>query len=315
MDDRIKKVFPAKLQETAKALSSDLRLRILEALTVGPKSITELMALLGAAQPTISINVQILEQAGLIKSTQSANREKLCSRPYDTLHIELPRTPGDTLHEQEQIIMPIGMYTHCSVKSPCGLVGKEGMIGTPDDPRSFYLPERSEASLLWFSNDGFVEYRFPDTTPPEQIIKELILTAELCSEAIGFNEDWPSDITLTINGVQVATVTLEGDYGKERGKFTPAWWVYGTQYGIKFEWRVSTEGTYVNGQKLSNVKVEELKLKHDRPIDVRFSVEPGADHCQGLNLFGQGFGNFGEGIMMTFVREKNARKKHNVKTQ
>lgn len=303
-DDRTKKIFPAALQETAKALSGDLRLRILEALADGPKSISELMAMLGAAQPTISINAQILEQAGLIETTTGANREKLCSRPYDTLQLELPRAPGDTLHELEQLTMPIGLYTACRVQSPCGLAGKDGLIGTPDDPRSFFLPERAEACLLWFSEDGYVEYRFPDTTPPGQRLKELTVSAELCSEAKGFCEDWPSDVTLHVNGKRIGTVTPKGDYGSERGKLTPNWWVYGTQYGERFEWRITPEGSFADGVKISEVRPDDLALSYDRPIDVRLSVESDAGNRRGLNLFGGGFGNYGEGVKITFVREK-----------
>ncbi|TLS48652.1 ArsR family transcriptional regulator [Paenibacillus antri] len=303
-DDRTKRISPAQLQETAKALSGDLRLRILEALSDGPKSISQLMALLGAAQPTVSINVQQLEQAGLLESVPNANREKICARPYDHLHLELPRAPGDSLHEREQIVMPIGMYTLFQVNAPCGMAGKDGLIGAADDPRSFYLPERCDASLLWFSEDGFVEYRFPDTTPPEQQVKELTIAAELCSEARGFNEDWPSDITLTLNGVKTAVVTPKGDYGMERGKLTPPWWVYGTQFGERFEWKTTPRGTWVNGVKASDVTIGELGLGDGRPIVVKLSVEPEAEHRRGLNLFGSGFGNYGEGIKLTFVREK-----------
>lgn len=304
MADRVKRIHPAQLQETAKALSGDLRLRILEALTDGPKSISQLMALLGAAQPTVSINVQLLEQAGLLESALSANREKVCSRPFDQLVIDLPRAPGDTLRELEHIAMPIGMYTQCAVQAPCGLAGKDGLIGTPDDPRSFYLPERADASLLWFSEAGFVEYRFPDPTPPEQWIRELIIQAELCSEAKGFDEDYPSDITLSVNGIETAVVTPKGDYGKERGQQTPTWWVYGTQYGEFYEWRITQSGTYVNGIRAADVGIHDVLIGERPHIDLRLAVKPDAKHCRGMNLFGSGFGNHGQNIQLTFVRER-----------
>src|SRR5690606_19825128 len=141
-------VPPTKLQEVAKALSGDLRLRILEILGNQTLSVTQLMTALGVAQPTISINVQILEQAELITTTQGANREKLCSRVHDSLLLQLPNAPGEALHEIEEITMPIGMYTDCHIQPTCGLAGRDGIIGSPDDPRSFYLPERCDAELL-----------------------------------------------------------------------------------------------------------------------------------------------------------------------
>ncbi len=43
----------------------------------------------------------------------------------------------------------------------------------------------------------------PTTRTPIQRLIELQLTQELASEAKGFNEDWPSDIYCSINGVEL----------------------------------------------------------------------------------------------------------------
>lgn len=300
--ERTKRVPPAQIQEVAKALSGDLRLRILETLGDRTMSVSQLADALGVAQPTVSINMQILEQAGLVTTTQGANREKLCSRACDGVWFELPKSPGEALHELEEIVMPIGLYTGCSVQPTCGLAGMDGIIGCPDDPRSFYLPERSGAELLWFSGAGHVEYRFPNPVPPELTLKGLRISAELCSEATGFNEDWPSDITLYVNGKRIGTVTPRGDYGRERGKRTPTWWAYGTQHGDLYEWRIEADGCYVGTERTSAVTLDELGLHFHRPIEVRFEVEPDAANCRGLNLFGEQFGNYSQAIKMTFVK-------------
>ncbi|WNQ10040.1 helix-turn-helix domain-containing protein [Paenibacillus aurantius] len=298
----MKRIPPARLQETAKALSGDLRLRILETLGDQTMSVTELMAALGAAQPTVSINVQILEQAGLVTTTPGSNREKRCTRTYDSLLLELPRSPGEALHEREEISMPVGLYTDCSVLPPCGLAGKEGLLGCPDDPRSFFLPERSEAELLWFSESGYVEYRFPNPVPPEVELKGLRVSAELCSEAMGFHEDWPSDITLFVNGCRIGTVTPSGDYGEEKGKLTPSWWLYGTQYGNLYEWDIGPDTVRINGEEADGPVLSSLGLHYHKPILIRFEVESDAANRRGLNLFGQGFGNHAQGIKLTFVK-------------
>jgi predicted transcriptional regulator len=262
------------------------------------------MTALEVAQPTISINVQILEQAELITTTQGANREKLCSRIHDSLFLQLPNTPGEALHEIEEIIMPIGMYTDCSIRPTCGLAGKDGVIGSPDDPRSFYLPERSEAELLWFSESGYVEYRFPNPMPPSVELSSLVLSVELCSEALGCDEEWPSDITLIINGKRVGTVTSPGDFGKEKGVLTPNWWPTGsTQYGQLVEWSISKHSSFLNGVSLSAITLESLSLHFNNPIIVRFEVEENAVNRRGLNLFGAAFGNYAQGIKLTFVRD------------
>jgi predicted transcriptional regulator len=304
--DTMKIISPVKLQEVAKALSGDLRLRILEILGNQTLSVTQLMTALGVAQPTISINVQVLEQAELITTTQGANREKLCSRIHDSLLLQLPNAPGDALNEIEEIMMPIGMYTDCLISPTCGIAGKDGLIGSPDDPRSFYLPDRSEAELLWFSDSGYVEYRFPNPMPPGVELSSLVLSVELCSEALGYNEDWPSDITLFMNGKRMGTITSPGDFGKEKGVITPSWWMPGnTQYGQLCEWRIDKKGSFCNEEQVSNLHLQDLGLHFNKPITVRFEVEEDAKNRRGLNLFGASFGSYAQGIKLTFVREKS----------
>jgi len=299
---KMKTIHPAQIQETAKALSGDIRLRILEILSDRTMSITQLMEELGVAQPTVSINVQLLEQAGLVETSQGANREKLCTRACDALFIELPKTPGEALHEREEIEMPVGLFTDCSVEPTCGLAGKDGIIGCPDDPRSFFLPERAEAELLWFSGAGFVEYRFPNPLPPEVGLKELRISAEMCSEALGFKEDWPSDVTLFVNGHNAGTVTLAGDYGKTKGTRTPTWWVYGTQYGELHEWVIDRNGSCADGLHQGDASLDKLGLDFREPVAVRFEVQKTAKHRGGLNLFGAGFGNYPQAVKLTFVK-------------
>mgnify|MGYP000306634045 CR=1 FL=1 len=302
LPDSVKRVPATQIQEVAKALSGDLRLRILEVLGDRTMSMTQLMVELGVAQPTISINIQILEQADLVVINVGSNREKLCSRSHHALLLELPNMLGDALPDMEEIQMPVGMYTDCSIDLPCGLAGKDGIIGCPDDPRTFYLPERSEAQLLWFSGAGYVEYRFPNPVPPGIELSELRLSAELCSEALGFNNEWPSDITLNINGIRIGTMTTPGDYGSHRGRLTPNWWVYGTQYGDLYEWSFDAEGCRLNGELHGRTALADLKLDFHKPITVRFEVEQDAANRNGLNIFGSSFGNLAQDIKLTFTK-------------
>jgi predicted transcriptional regulator len=302
--ETMKSIQPSKLQEVAKALSGDLRLRILEILGNQTLSVTQLMTALGVAQPTISINVQILEQAELITTTQGANREKLCSRVHDSLLLQLPNVPGEALLEIEEIMMPVGMYTDCRIQPSCGLAGKEGIIGSADDPRSFYLPNRSDAELLWFSEAGYVEYRFPNPMPPGVELSTLTISAELCSEALGFDENWPSDITLIVNGQRIGSMTTPGDFGKQRGVHTPGWWIYGSQYGLLYEWQIQKTGSFLNDEPLSEIVLKDLDLHFNNPIIIRFEVEETALNKGGLNLFGAAFGNHTQSIKLTFSRKK-----------
>ena len=58
--EQIQRYPASRLIDVAKALSGDLRLRILEALGEKSMSISQLAAKLGVAQPTITINIQLL---------------------------------------------------------------------------------------------------------------------------------------------------------------------------------------------------------------------------------------------------------------
>ncbi|MCC3376746.1 transcriptional regulator [Cohnella sp. REN36] len=296
--------YPAsRIVDIAKALSGDVRVRILEALGDKPMSVGQLAEALGVAQPTVSINVQILEQAELVTSTQGANREKICSVTCRSILLELPAKPGEGLHRTEEIQMPIGMYAHCSVQPTCGMAARDGtLLGSSDDPRVFYMPERVDAALLWFSGAGYIEYYFANPLPPGVSLDELRIRAELCSEASSFKMDWPSDITLSINGHAVGTWTSPGDFGDRKGKLTPDRWRAGTEYGRLTEWRVTANGSQVNGEPAAATRVGELGLAFNQPIRVRFEVREDAAFPNGMNLFGSGFGDHPQDIVLSFVR-------------
>lgn len=296
--------YPAsRITEVAKALSGDLRVRILEALGDRPMSVGQLAEALGVAQPTVTINVQMLEQAELISSAPGANREKICSVTCKSILLELPVKPGDGLHRMEEIHMPIGMFSRCRVEPPCGMANKEGnLIGSIDDPRVFYMPERTEASLLWFSGSGSIEYYFANPMPPGVPLDELRLKAELCSETHSFRMDFPSDISVYMNDLLVGTWTSPGDFGDRKGKLTPDRWFHGTEYGTLAEWKVTKEGSFINELRGAGTTLDMLGLHYLEPIRVRFEVSEDAANKGGINLFGSGFGDHPHDIVLSFVR-------------
>ncbi|GGH10727.1 ArsR/SmtB family transcription factor [Paenibacillus segetis] len=296
--------YPAsRILDVAKALSGDVRVRILEALGDRPMSVSQLAEALGMAQPTISINVQTLEQVNLIVSTQGANREKICSVTCRAIQLDLPAKPGEGLHPTEEIHMPIGMYSHCSVQPSCGMAGKDGnVIGSQDDPRVFYMPDRIDASLLWFAESGYVEYYFANPLPPGVMLDEIRISAEVCSEAPAFREDWASDITLTINDQLVGTYTCPSDFGDRKGKLTPERWKSGTEFGMLTEWSISGKGSQINGVPSAPTTIDMLNLSFNKPISIRFEVREDAVNKHGLNLFGSNFGDHPQDIVLSFIR-------------
>ncbi len=284
-----------------KGLASELRIRILELLRERSMNVNELTRALGMPQSTVATNVQILESAGLIRTEAMKARkgsQKICHNVYQEMMIQFPQTrkPGDDLIEVE---MPIGLYTSFEVSAPCGLCSTEGIIGYLDVPADFLNPGRMNAALLWFEK-GNVEYKFPNNSLyKEKPVTKIELSAELCSETPGTNKNWLSDITVWINDVEIGSWTSPGDFGDHRGKLTPQWWkLEGSQYGLLKHWIVTPQGSFVDGVRVSDVTLDDLDLDAHHSIRVRIGIREDAEHRGGLNIFGRGFGNYDQDIVL-----------------
>ena len=111
--------------------------------------------------------------------------------------------------------------------------------------------------------------------------------------------DWPSDITVTVNGKDVGTWTSPGDFGDKRGVYTPDWWkLKGSQYGMLKTWKVAKDGTYVDGMKISPVSLKDLDMVGHHSIRLRIGVKDNARNPGGMNIFGRGFGNYDQDIVL-----------------
>jgi predicted transcriptional regulator len=285
--------------EVCKALSNEHRMRMLDILSNGPMNVNELAEMMGLPFSTAAVNIKKLEDAGLITTILVPGRgmQKVSTKAFDRIVINLRNE--EVQNENLVIIdMPIGEYADCEVEPTCGLVSKTGFLGMQDEPRAFYEPHRKDAELLWFSN-GFVEYRFPNRIPYGSTEHQIDLSAEICSEAPYHKLDWPSDITVWINGVEIGTWTSPGDFGGKRGFLTPEWWLTGnTQYGLLKNWTVNQEGAFIDGVKQSDVTIKDLNIQSKPFISIKFGIKKDADNIGGMNLFGHRFGNYDQGILM-----------------
>ncbi|TDF94167.1 ArsR/SmtB family transcription factor [Paenibacillus piri] len=285
--------------EICKALANEHRMQMLNVLNQGPLNVNEISELLQIPFSTAAVNVKKLEDAGIISTEIVPGRgtQKVNSKRYDRIVINLK--PAEVQTENNLILdMPIGEYTDCEAEPTCGLVGEHGILSIIDDPRSFYEPERKNAQLLWF-RAGFVEYRFPNRVPYGTRTEELEFSAEICSEAPYHKLDWPSDITLWINGVEVGTWTSPGDLGGMRGFLTPDWWATrNTQYGLLKHWQVNGKGSLIDGNPISDVTIDQLKIATKPFISVRLGVKKDAANAGGMNLFGKRFGNYEQALIL-----------------
>ncbi len=288
------------IERLLKGLASAPRLEILRFLGSHTCSVNEIAEAFNMPASTVALHVNQLEKSGLIQTElQPANRglKKVCVRLYDQVVISLPS--GERIADNViDIAMPIGAYVDCSVVPTCGLVSLNGIIGHLDDPETFYDPERVNAQLLWFKH-GYVEYRFPNRSHLNGALESLQVSFEACSEAPLHNPNWPSNVTVWINEMEIGTWTSPGDFGGERGALTPDWWEeWNSQYGLLKLWKVTASGSYVDGIRVSDVTISDLRLDHGPYISLRIGVKPHGENVGGLNLFGRQFGNYPQDIQL-----------------
>jgi predicted transcriptional regulator len=295
-------VNPSTDRQVLRGLASELRLRILEHLARGPRNVNQLAQDLGLPQSTVATNVAVLEECGLVRTEIAKARrgsQKICSMAFEEIVVRFAgaRTADDS--DLIEVEMPIGLFTSFEASAPCGLCSTESIIGYLDVPASFLDPGRMKAALLWFEK-GWVEYKFPNNgLYKEKPVQRIELSAELSSETPGTNRNWLSDITVWLNGVEIGSWTSPGDYGDRRGKLTPEWWkLEGSQYGLLKNWSVTPDGSFVDGVRISDVRIKDLALPDHHSIRVRIGVKAEAEHAGGMNLFGRGFGNYDQAIVL-----------------
>lgn len=298
------KVFITKSEDVltvAKALSSPLRIKMLHVLRHQSMNIRNLAKELDILTSTCTMNIQVLEKAGLVKTEMIPavrGSQKMCKLIYSEVVLPLVEEEAEQSENTIVINMPIGLYTDFNVHPSCGMISETEIIDYLDSERAFFSPKRGNAQLIWFT-DGFIEYSFPVNIPKERAVKSIQITTEICAEFPGYKQDWPSDITMWINSQDVGTWTSPGDMGGKRGRFTPRWWgLENTQYGFLKTWRVTNDGAYIDGIKSTGTKIEDLHLQDDYRIRVRLGIKQDAEFRGGLNIFGEKFGNHPTGIVL-----------------
>jgi len=293
----------SQLCEVGNALSSPTRIQILKLLYYNSFNVGEIADKLQIPASSAALHIRTLESAGLIQTKlQPGGRGsmKLCSRKNDLINIRLAGHDPN-VNQVASISMPIGAYTDCSVTPTCGIASEVAQIGYEDRPADFFLPDRIAAQILWTSR-GFVEYKFPFVLSNGITPKRLILSFEACSEAPNFKENWKSDITIWINGLDCGTWQSPGDFGSRRGRLNPSWWDSGvSQYGKLTTLEVTEVGSLINSQIASTICINDLDLSTKAPINIRIGNSPDANYIGGFNLFGEKFGDFEQNIILSLI--------------
>lgn len=294
------------LEKTAlvgKALSSEVRLEILKLLIENSANISEIAAAFGLPQSSAALHVKVLEEAGMISVNEKPGvrgAQKVCGISFEDIYFDAFQHKLD--HSGSKVLkfpMPIGNYFDCEISGNCGIISERGYLGVEDFASSFYCQNRNEAQLLWF-NTGYLEYRFPTYLMKNTQIREVTFSFEICSEAPGYQNDWPSDITVWVNGTEIDTIISEGDFGGRRGRLNPEWWGDTmTQYGTYKVIKINQFGCYEDDVKCSEQTLDTLCMREGNYISFKLGVKPDAVHAGGLNLFGEKFGDYAQGLVMS----------------
>lgn len=275
------------------ALASNVRINIIQLLSKNKMNVKELAAELGLSSAILTMHIKKLEEAKLIK-TEKVGQQKISSLRVDKIEINFPEKIFNAFDTKESTI-PVGHFTNYAVEPTCGLATLSDFIGLVDEPKYFMDPSRMDARILWFTK-GFVEYQSPNFLDQTEKLEMLEISMEISSEFPFSNNNWPSDITFTLNGVELGTWTSPGDFADIRGKYTPDWYPDNlNQYGILKTIRVMNHGTYMEGEPLSNLTIADIP-EHEDTWHLRIEVKEDAQHVGGCTLFGKGFGNYDQDI-------------------
>lgn len=290
-----------------RTLGSEIRISILETLAQnGPMHMSAIADAVGITDGALTPHIKALEKCGMITIEIASGRhgvQKICCIREDKILVETLRSERE--HNVFEAEIGVGQYTAYQVFPTCGIATPEHLIGETDDPRYFASPERVKGEILWFGH-GYVEYMVPNYIAGTNDLLEIQLSMEICSEAPGSSEDWPSDIYFHLNGRELGFWTSPADFGETLGIYNPDWWYrHWNQHGLYKLLSVNKTGTYIDGVRISDVVIGDLEIEQNAAIAFRISVPETARNVGGLTLFGRSFGNYRQNIR---VRMKYQRK-------
>ena len=288
------------------ALSSELRAEIFMLLTARESlTLKELSDHFQLSPATLKPHLQKLMECQLVYAEEPSSRSGTQYHARDCGQISIDFSRSQNICSEFQTEIPVGQYADFSVSPTCGLATPLSFLGRIDEPRFFTHPSHKDAEILWFST-GYIEYFLPNYIQRPCTIESLEISFEIASEAPQYRNDWPSDITFSLNGRELGVWTSPGDYGDHRGVYNPSWWFpFMNQYGLLKTLILNQDGCFLDGELLSSVTCRGLNLTEQSILRFRMEVKRDAPHPGGLTLFGRAFGDHAQGILTT-IRYKVA---------
>ncbi len=303
-----------------KALSNDVRLKILSLLSDGDMNVQSIAAQLDLSKTAVLTHINLLEQAGFIRSeyhTGTVGNQRICHKVYDRLIFDFDPQPksdaDDEMYYETEV--PVGNFFGFDAWAPCGMASHSHIIKKWDDPSSFCDVERVNASLVWTAF-GYLEYRIPvDPLFIGKRITKVKIVMEISPhhmvkthKALCLPPDIPisritedvSDVTVWVNGVEVGTQTVYVGDDREGAIYTPAWWRTLPYNGELLKISLNDGGCFINHRKTNALTGAEIISLGERFLTLRVGVKPDAKYMNGIMVFGRGFGKHQQGILAKF---------------
>ena len=140
LDDDVESKY---IERIAYALSSPERIAIMRHLAYSNKSLSALSSELNIPITTVTRHVNALAEAGLIVLNYQPGikgHAKYCAHAITSFTISLAsEKPQSTENKSYSIEMPIGMFAHCHISAPCGLLGPEQLYSVPQTCPSSHM--------------------------------------------------------------------------------------------------------------------------------------------------------------------------------
>lgn len=298
------------ISNICRALSSPIRLEILSMLNKRNYIMNEIANELNLQPSSTAFHLKILEDAGLITvNTSTKYKGTLKHYSYSVRDLMIRLRPTAEQHNFSltpiTYSIKIGEFSDANFNLYSGFASESKLL-VENHPNLMFGKERFQAEYIYNIRDGFVKYTIPNEYAKNNPLSEIQFSMEISSETIGYNEDFPSDITFSINGVELCTWTCPGSYGDKYGIYTPAWWYpESAKYGLLTTIKIKEKGVFVNEELFNrNIGLSNLDLPKGIYTELKIEVKQNAKHCGGFCLFGENFGNYNQAINFTAFYKK-----------
>lgn len=293
------------LEKIGKALSSKLRLKMLHQINKGAMTITELAKINKITTSTVIFHTNILLEANLVRMLYKPGKKGKTQVFFlASTQVNINYNSAKSIEEKTYTqSMQVGHFTNAKFDSYVRFATTKEMHYI--EQNDIFNPIVKNAELIW-TGGGMLEYSFSNKFAFDHEIREISISLEICSEIFGHLNDWKSDITFAINGIELTTYTSPGDYGDKIGKLNPDWWITSyTQYGDLVIISINSEGVFINNQLVNRkVTLKDLNLKKSDRLLFSLYNKLDAEYYGGFNVFGKRFGNYEQDIVLTAIYDE-----------